>query len=413
MPVYESRRAVICVIPALALTPPPSLAGILDDLEQQLGADIMKKTVVNIMQQSAKSFLLHLAQVDQVTEFMAMGLKFRNHLLEMSPAKNTTTVILERVPYGLPDEALITSLKKYGEVKSVKAVTHKGYGVSRCRAEIELKQDIPSRVTVQGNPINVFYRNQPRSCFVCRSVGHEARNCPTKKKPPAAAPPASDTGQRNTTTFAAVVEGSHVPSDQPLATHQDPPATDNVASDIPSGTEDVHTPSPALDAAEPVVDPPADKELMETEPGILTTHQPPLSIASTQPSQDHIVTAQPSNVETVSDPPPPADATQPDLHPLIPPTTQQLFDNLNATPPVILHPRPIMDQSDSSQSAADERPMVKRNSRQKKRAQPYTTPATIHGGERVHTSPHPVPTTGKKSEITESNRFLTLTDEAD
>ena len=156
MPVYESRRAVICVIPAMALTPPPSLAGILDDLEQQLGVELMKKTVVNIMQQSAKSFLLHLAQVDQVVEFMAMGLKFCNHLLEMSPAKNTKTVVLEWVPYGLPNEALTASLTKFGVVKSAKAVTHKGYGVSRIRAEIELKQGIPSRVTVQGNPVNVF-----------------------------------------------------------------------------------------------------------------------------------------------------------------------------------------------------------------------------------------------------------------
>ena len=143
MPVYESRRAVVCVIPALALTPPPSLAGILDDLEPQLGVDKMKSTVVNIMQQSANSFILHLAHNDQVADFMAMGLTFRKHLLEMSPAKNSTTVILERVPYGLPEAALTASLTKFGVVKTVKHVTHKGYGVLRCRAEIELKQDIP------------------------------------------------------------------------------------------------------------------------------------------------------------------------------------------------------------------------------------------------------------------------------
>ena len=56
-PIYESKRALVCTVPALALKPAPSLAGILDDLEGQLGVDQMKQTVVNIMQQSAKSFV--------------------------------------------------------------------------------------------------------------------------------------------------------------------------------------------------------------------------------------------------------------------------------------------------------------------------------------------------------------------
>ena len=413
MPVYESRRAVICVIPAMALTPPPSLAGILDDLEKQLGVEIMKKTVVNIMQQSSKSFLLHLAHVDQVVEFMAMGLKFCNHLLEMSPAKNTTTVILERVPYGLPNEALTASLTKFGVVKSAKAVTHKGYGVLRIRAEIELKQDIPSRITVQGNPINVFYRNQPRSCFVCRRIGHEARNCPTKAKQPVADPPASDPGQRTSNTFAAVVTGTNDPPAPQLASHEDPPATDHVAGGIPRSTEGVQTQQPASLAEEPVADPLAGKEPMDTESGLPASHHTPPTDTSTLPSQDTSAPTQVSAAETGSDPPPPDEATQQDHTSLVPPTTQQLLDNLNNTPPAILHPRPIVEHSDSSQSAVDERPSVKRSSRQKKCAQPYSTPATTHGGERVRTTPPPVPTTGRKAGPTESNRFQTLPDEAE
>ena len=76
MPIYVSKRALVCTIPALALTSPPSLAGILDNLEGQIGADIMKKTIVNIMQQSSKSFILHSASADQVNELMAQGLNF-------------------------------------------------------------------------------------------------------------------------------------------------------------------------------------------------------------------------------------------------------------------------------------------------------------------------------------------------
>ena len=66
MPIYESKRAVVCTIPALVLTSAPALAGILDDMEKQLGSDVMKAQVMNIMQHSAKSFVLHLAKADQV-----------------------------------------------------------------------------------------------------------------------------------------------------------------------------------------------------------------------------------------------------------------------------------------------------------------------------------------------------------
>ena len=148
----------------------------------------MKTMVVNIMQQSSKAFLVHLAKADQVAEFMAQGLTFRGHLLEMAPAKNTTTVIVERVPYGLPKEALSGVLSRYGEVKSIRPVTHKGYRLSKFKIEMVRKQDIPSRITVQGNPINVFYKSQPRSCFVCQGAGHEAKTCPRRTANKRAAP---------------------------------------------------------------------------------------------------------------------------------------------------------------------------------------------------------------------------------
>lgn len=118
MPIYESKRATVCKIPALALTPSPTLTGILDNLEGQIGVDPMKPTIVNIMQQSASSFILHLAKSELVTGFMAHCYTFRSHLLEMAQAKNTTTVIVERVRYGLLGDALKNHLTQFGEVKS-------------------------------------------------------------------------------------------------------------------------------------------------------------------------------------------------------------------------------------------------------------------------------------------------------
>ena len=69
MPIYEHKRAVLCTIPALALTPAPTLAGILDDLGSQIGSENMKTRVCNVMQHGNKAFLVHLASPDQVPAF--------------------------------------------------------------------------------------------------------------------------------------------------------------------------------------------------------------------------------------------------------------------------------------------------------------------------------------------------------
>ena len=133
------------------------------------------------MQHTAKSFVIHLASKEQVVEFLANGITFRSHPVKLVEVKSTTNITLERVPYGLPEYAVLAKLRQYGECKGSKVVKHKGYGLSKLIVEMVLKKDIPSRIAVQGNPINVFYRNQPRSCFVCAGVGHEAKSCPKKR----------------------------------------------------------------------------------------------------------------------------------------------------------------------------------------------------------------------------------------
>ena len=122
MPIYENKRAVICTIPSLALKPAPTLAGILDDLEGQIGSERMKSLVCNIMQHGNKAFLLHLASPDQIPEFIAHRYTFRGHQLNIQPVKSTTIVVLDRVPYGLPSAAITTAVVKYGTVSSLKAI---------------------------------------------------------------------------------------------------------------------------------------------------------------------------------------------------------------------------------------------------------------------------------------------------
>ena len=66
---------------------------------------------------------------------------------------------LERVPYGLPGSAILAALRPYGTSKGAHPFKHKGFGISKFIVEIDLSKDIPSRIYIQGNPINVFYRN--------------------------------------------------------------------------------------------------------------------------------------------------------------------------------------------------------------------------------------------------------------
>ena len=196
------------------------------------------------MQQSAKSFVLHLATAEQVIELQAEGLKFRGHLLDMSPAKNTTTVVMKRVPYGLPEEALLHVLSKYGEVKSIKPVTHKGYGLSRFKAEVVIKTDIPSRCHVQNNPVNVFYKAQPRSCFICQGAGHEAKLCPRKLASKWAGPVDGHTQQPNKRLHQSGAEET-VPASTGVSTYaqvasSSVPPTDNQPLDPPAVVQHTH-----------------------------------------------------------------------------------------------------------------------------------------------------------------------------
>ena len=110
MPIYEIKRAVIGTISELALKPRPSLTEIIDDLEKQLGGDKLRALICNVMQHSANSFIVHPAKAEQVPEFVAEGISFRGHPVKLTAAKATTTVVLERVPYGLNVQVLEAEL---------------------------------------------------------------------------------------------------------------------------------------------------------------------------------------------------------------------------------------------------------------------------------------------------------------
>ena len=422
------------------------MAGILDDLEKQLGADPMRQQVVNIMQHMAKSFIIHLANAEQVEAFMAQGLTFRGHLLRMSRAKNTTTVIPDRVPYGLPEASVKLSLSWYGEVKSLRPVTHNGYRLSKYKLEMVINQDIPSRITVQGNHLNVFYRNQPRSCFVCSGAGHEAKHCPKKaaNKRPAPADPPRDGSTKVPRTYAAKtasIATDRPPAGDPAAETTSTTTTDGVPTPVPEvistttesavAAQDQHpedssdrpgeTPFSRMDTSTtssthvvPTVD---DMEVTEQRSGAdppSTTADPPTSAVPVPPhngtDSTHAIppsTEQPTKTALPADDPP---SNISDTFPNL----EHFFED---TPPSRLLPRP--EAQDSSSNSSSSQPIRSKRAEgdvTKKTKATHMSTVALGAGVRKRTTPQAVCGTKKKSVLTQNQYYLlsdALNDETD
>ena len=412
MPIYEHKRAVLCTIPAMALTPAPTLAGILDDLESQMGSETMKAKVCNIMQHGNKAFLIHLASSEQVPEFVAHGYTFRGHQLHAAPVKSTTIVVLDRVPYGLPKEAVTNVVAKYGTISGYRAITHKGYCMSKFRLEVDLRQDIP-RIIVQGNPINVFYKNQPRSCFVCREAGHEAKNCPRK-----AGPARSSNQPAGQLSFAAVTAGAKTPV---APSHTDEVLTDPPATKESSQIPEVEPPSMAVDESveEPKTIQPAEANIQPELPappaqptvvsGLVSDQKvvPPAGDENARlPSAVELQESEKS-VNRDTQPTPVQDDAKASATEAL--STQQLFQQFeNTPPPLIPRPSDLSELSDSSPSAAEGRKPSLQNKRAKvHHPRPtYKADTTIHGSGRQKT--RPIMATSGTKKIPTTNRFTPL-----
>ena len=382
MPVYEAKRAVIGTLPDLVLTPPPTLSALLDDFELQLGETVMKGMICNIMQYTSKSFLLHLASPEQVQELVANGLTFRSHPVHIEPCRSFTNVTLERVPYGLPGSTVMSALRPYGNCKGARPVQHKGFGISKLIVEIELTKDIPSRIYIQGNPINVFYRNQPRSCFVCSEKGHEAKSCPKKraKKRPADASnlAATDPGDKrvcNTVppTFANVVSGaspSALPAVSPVTTEPQlsGPPVDVITDQSPVVVEKV-IPDAGTDGASSV-DPPPARDLPSDQPPVVVQDVLPDADAdgafpadgNDAVAMDSSVSPPPATTGPARDSdagnssttvPPPANTEPSASDGVIFTLPTDPLDNILAESPKDLVPRPPLVSSGSSDNSPD------------------------------------------------------------
>ena len=282
--------------------------------------------------------------------------------------------------------------------------------MSKYRLEIELKQDIPSRINIQGNPLNVFYKNQPRSCFVCREAGHEARNCPRKGGP--ARFPDPPPGTRS---FAEIAAGAKPPV-IPTPTDNDNP---DPPSAVESRTKSKEGDQPEMDVEESSatktseIVPPAEGESIlpppppAPVPPALPAVVPESSCDQTvvPPVNDENVSL-PSTLESSTDAHPPPVL---DIHMLsmteVPPSPDLLkqFEN---TPPS-LQPRPgnVSEPSDPSQLTIDQMTPSQLQSLRSKATKRKTTSTkrlshTQHGSGRNRTNPSMITSSKKKKSST-------------
>ncbi|XP_069173590.1 uncharacterized protein [Procambarus clarkii] len=93
-----------------------------------------------------------------------------------------TYVSVHGAPLEFPESLLWRYFSRYGAVVSVRVNVVSSSPLKGVRTNIRtlgmrLREDIPSSVRLMGYNVRVFYAHQPRTCYRCGLLGHQAADC--------------------------------------------------------------------------------------------------------------------------------------------------------------------------------------------------------------------------------------------
>jgi hypothetical protein len=96
-------------------------------------------------------------------------------------------ICIANLPPEVNDRTIKNMLMRYGKIKEITEETwsrnyrYKIYNGIRI-VTINLKEHIPSHMTMANNRVLVSYEGQPQTCYGCNSTGHQIQEGPTRKQ---------------------------------------------------------------------------------------------------------------------------------------------------------------------------------------------------------------------------------------
>ena len=178
MAVPYSNRSALCTIPELCLRGKPHVTEAELRRSFQAVANPLKSAFACIQLLSANEIRFCFTSPRKMEDVINTGLSFRGHPLTLGPIHSKKWVTIRRLAYGTPVEFVRKALAPYGETSTVRPEIIDSVATGTLFAHIDLTKDIPSRVRIRGHNCVIWYRDQPRTCFLCGQHGHERRHCP-------------------------------------------------------------------------------------------------------------------------------------------------------------------------------------------------------------------------------------------
>ena len=110
------------------------------------------------------------------------GFTFNDHSIRVQAVEQRSRIVyLRDLPCEVPDDAVRSALRPFGEVHSLKQSRQDGFpGLfdGSWTVKMSLAKDIPPVLLVAGFECRIWYRRQPQNCPICRAPGHQVMECP-------------------------------------------------------------------------------------------------------------------------------------------------------------------------------------------------------------------------------------------